>query len=180
MLLRMPNRTHGFTLIELAMVALLLGLIAAIALPTGPNADVAMIDSAAYEVAAAVRYARDESIRTGVSHGVRQQSGANRFRVFRIDGTGTVIFDVYHPVSKQLWDIGFNTSPYFRNVVIERTNDWRATCNINGNIAFRSEGTPICTDPDTTLLEKGLLTLKMGSMRREINVDGFTGRVWLS
>jgi Tfp pilus assembly protein FimT len=161
------------------MVTLVVGMVAVIALPAGTNSLEARIDAAAGEVAAAVRFARDESIRTGVAHGVRQQTGSNQVQVFRIDGAGVLIFDIYQPVAKQLWDIQFDTSPNYHGVVIDRTTDWRAVCNEGGNIAFRGDGTPTCTDPDTTLLEQGLVTVTLDNLRRDVAVDGFTGRVWV-
>jgi len=177
---RLTNGTSsGFTLIEVAMVALVIGLIAAVALPTGTNTMAARVDSAAAEVAAAVRFARDESNRTGDSYGVRQQNGANRFRVFRLDGAGTPIYDVYHPMAKQLWDIDFDTAPHFRDLTINRTMSWRGSCNKDGNIAFRDGGTPGCTDPTTALLDQGVLTLSLDNISRDVVIDGFTGRVWI-
>ena len=179
---RLTNGTKGaagFTLIEVAMVALIVGLAAALAMPTGTNTDVTRVEAAAAEVAAAVRFARDESMRTGDSYGMRHQGSQNRFRVFRLDGTGTPIYDVYHPIAKQLWDIDFDVAPRFHGLVSTRTMSWRSTCNINGNIAFRSDGTPYCTDPITTLLDQGVVTLTFDNVSRDVTVDGFTGRVWM-
>ena len=124
-----------------------------------------------------IRFARDESIRTGSPHGFRQQTGQNRVRVFRIDGGGTLIYDVYHPTAKQLWDIDFDTAPQFRGVASSRTMSWRAACNVDGNVAFRPTGTPYCTDPTVTLLDQATISLDLGNHSRKVAVDGFTGRV---
>ena len=172
-------RVSGFTLIEFAMVALLVGLIATIVVPSGNNSTEKNVDAAAAEVSAAVRFARDESIRTGVVYGVNQPSDENRLRVFRVDGVGTPVFDVYHPVSKQLWDLQFDIGPHFRKVDINLTSVWRGTCNTDGNIAFRTDGTPMCTDPTSALLEQGSLMLSSEGVQRAVSVDGFTGRVSL-
>lgn len=174
-----PSTSEGLTLIELAMVALVLALIAAVAMPTGTNVSTTRVEAAASEVAAAVRFARDESIRTGESYGVRQQNGANRFRVFRLDSGGNVVYDVYHPIAKQLWDYQFDTAPAFPGVTITRAMAWRGSCNVDGNIAFRSDGTPFCTDPVTALLDNGKLALAYDNEIRLVYVDGFTGRVTL-
>ena len=173
------KRKTGFTLIEVVAVTLVIGLIAAVVLPNGNNNVEARVDAAAADVAAAVRFARDESIRTGEPYGVRQQNSANRFRVFRIDGGGTLIFDVYHPTSKQLWDFQFDDAPAYPGVDIARSMSWRGGCNKDGNIAFRGDGTPFCTDPVTVLLDQGTFEIELDDVDRDINVDGFTGRVWV-
>lgn len=175
-----PNSAAGFTLIEVAMVALVIGLAAAIALPTGTNTDVARVEAAAAEVAAAVRYARDESMRTDTSYGVRHRTDTNRVRLFRLDGGGNRIYDVYHPMAKQLWDIDFDTSPHFRGLTVERGFSWRGTCDQDRHVAFRRDGTPHCTDPITTLLDEGELKLEFANISRRVVVDGFTGRVWVN
>ena len=176
---RQSRSVFGFTLIEALMTMFVIGLIAAIVLPATNDNRINRVDAAAAEVAAAIRFARDESIRTGTPHGVRHQGGANRFRVFRLDGTGTPVYDVYHPIVKQLWDLEFDASPHYAGISISRSVDWRGTCNVGGNIAFRSDGTPFCTDPITTLLDTGELTLEIAEDDRDVMVDGFTGRVWL-
>ena len=174
-----PCQVSGFTLIEFAMVALLLGLIAAIVVPTGNNSAQMNVNAAVIEVTAAARFARDESMRTGIVHGIGQPAGENRMRVFRLDGTGTPVYDVYHPVTKQLWDLQFDTDAHFRNITLSRANVWRAPCNADGNIAFRDNGTPVCTDPNSTLLEQASLMLTAETVQRAVTVDGFTGRVLL-
>jgi prepilin-type N-terminal cleavage/methylation domain-containing protein len=177
MLKRAPCKPSGFTLIEFAMVALLIGLIATMVLPSGNYSAQADLDAAAQEVAAALRFARDESMRSGAIHGVRQETSGNSLRVFRIDNSGTLIYDVYHPVSRQLWDIQFNLSPHFRDVVIDQAHTWRAACSEDANIAFSKDGTPVCTDPALVLLEQGNMILASGNLQRVVTIDGFTGRV---
>jgi prepilin-type N-terminal cleavage/methylation domain-containing protein len=179
---RLTNGTKsaaGFTLIEVAMVALIVGLAAARALPTGTNSDVTRVEAAAAEVAAAIRFARDESMRTGDSYGVRQMTAENRLQLHSIDGAGTFIYDVYHPIAKQRWDIDFDTSPHFRGLTITHSFDWRATCTRARHIAFRADGTPVCGDPLTVLLNQAELKLSFANISRKVIVDGFTGRVWV-
>ena len=92
----------GFTLIEMVMIAFVMALVAAVAMPTGTSTGAATkVDAAAADVAAAVRFARDESSRTGNSFGVRQQQ--NRVRVFRLDG-GT-LDGLLHAQSVMLRDL---------------------------------------------------------------------------
>lgn len=177
----MRARTEqGYTLVELVIVIAILGLIAAIAVPaTSSNSDKSL-DLAAQEFAAAMRFARTESMRTGKPYGFRQQSGAKRIRVFRLDqGTSpaTLIYDVYHPIDKQLYDYDLDLESLAAADLLTRSPDFRGTCNVNGNVYFDANGTAWCADPDTVLLNSFQVDFDLGSERRTVLVDGITGRV---
>ncbi len=170
----------GYTLTELMIVVTILGLIAAVAMPTTSSSRDSQLDLAANEFAAAMRFARSESMRTGEPHGFRQQSTAKRIRVFRLDtGTSpaTRIYDVYHPVDKQLYEFDLNLQSLATVDSLSRTAVFRGTCNQNGNVYFNGSGTPWCADPDTVLLESFEVDLILGSSSRTVTLDDITGRV---
>jgi len=175
-----PKTQLGYTLTELIIVVTILAVIAAIAVPaTSSNSD-KPLDLAAQEFAAAMRFARSESIRTSEPHGFRQQSGPKRIRVFRLDqGTSppTLIYDVYHPIDKQLYDYDLDLESLAAADLLTRTPDFRGTCNVNGNVYFDANGTAWCADPDTVLLNSFQVDFDLGSDRRTVLVDGITGRV---
>ncbi len=170
----------GYTLTELIIVVAILGLIAAVAVPEISSAPDAKLRLAANEFAAAMRFARSESLRTGEPHGFRQQSTAKRIRVFRLDTStspATRIYDVYHPVDKQLYEFDLNLQSLATADSLSRTAVFRGTCNQPGNIYFNGSGTPWCADPDTVLLERFEVELILGSSRRTVTLDDVTGRV---
>jgi type II secretion system protein H len=177
MFVRSPSLQSGLTLIEVLMTALVVGLIAAMVLPETTDNPNGRVDAAAAEVATALRFARDESIRTGTPHGVTLQG--SHLNVFRLDGTGTPVYDIHHPITKQRWEIDFDDSPHYRDTSISMANAWRGPCNLDGSVAFQPDGTPFCTDPTTTILDQGNLTLQVGPIISTVNADGFTGRVWI-
>ena len=171
---------HGYSLVELVIVVTILGVIAAIAVPSLSSSSDKRLDLAAQEFAAAMRFARGESIRTGEAHGFRQESGAKRIRVFRLDtGTSpaTLVFDVYHPVDKQLYNIDLNLQSLANADSLNRTAVFRGACNQQNNIYFDGNGTPWCADPDTILLESFEVELSLGLARRTVAIDRVTGRV---
>ena len=175
-----PSNEIGYTLIELIITITIIAVIAAIAMSAFSSGSDRQLEAAAAEFAAAMRFARTEAMRTGEPHGFRQQSAAKRIRVFRLDqGTTppTRVYDVYHPVSKQLYDIDLNLHGLANADELNRTPVYRGTCNITGNVYFDVNGTARCADPDTVLLETFTLQLDLGTERQIIVVDGITGRV---
>jgi type II secretion system protein H len=170
----------GFSLVELLVVVLILGIVAAVAVPAMSGNDPARLDLAAEEFAQAMRYARSEALRTGEPHGFREQNGARRIRVFRPDtGTApwTVNYDVYHPVSRKLYDIALDTHSMAAVDSLSATRVYRGTCNQNGNVYFDSSGIPRCTDPETVLLDQFEVTFALGEHTRVVTLHSITGRV---
>jgi prepilin-type N-terminal cleavage/methylation domain-containing protein len=174
------SRSHGVTLVELLVVVSILGVVALVAIPDFSSSNPQTLDLAAEEFANAMRFARSEAIRTGEPRGFRLPADKERIRVFRPDtGTSpwTLNFDVYHPISKQLYDIRLNTHPFAYADSIDRTFNYQASCNQPGNVYFDRNGIPRCTNPETVFLEQLNLTLTLGAHTRNITLHGITGRV---
>ncbi len=175
-----PKFQLGYTLTELVIVVTIMGIIAAIAVPaTSSNPDKSL-DLAAQEFAAAMRFARSESIRTGEPHGFRQQSTAKRIRVFTLDqdtSPATLVYDVYHPINKQLYEFDVNLQSLATADSLSRTAVFRGTCNQHGNIYFDGNGTPWCVDPGTTLVDRFEVEMVSGVHRLTVELDPITGRV---
>ena len=57
------SRSHGVTLVELLVVISILGVVALVAIPDFSSSKPAQLDLAANEFAAAMRFARSESMR---------------------------------------------------------------------------------------------------------------------
>ena len=174
------SRSHGVTLVELLVVVSILGIVALVAIPDFSSSNPQTLDLAAEEFANAMRCARSEALRTGEPRGFRQPHDKKRIRVFRPDtGTSpsTLNYDVFHPVSKQLYDIRLNTHPFAYADSIDHTFNYRASCNQPGNIHFDRNGIPRCTDPENVFLEQFEVTLKLGAHKRVVTLHGITGRV---
>ena len=127
-----------------------------------------------------MRFARSEALRTGEPRGFRQPTDTKRIKVFRPDtGTSpwTLIFDVYHPVSKQLYTVKLKEHPFAAVDNVNRSFTYPAVCNKPGSIYFDSNGIPRCVDPETVLLEQLDLTLTLGAHSRVVTLHGITGRV---
>jgi len=173
-------RCHGYTLTELIIVVTILAIVAAIAVPATNSNEGEQLELAAREFASAMRFARSESIRTGEAHGFRQQDAARRIRLFRLDqaiSPPQLIYDVYHPVDKQLYDVNITGESLFFADSVNRTAVYRGTCNKPENVYFDGNGSPWCADPATILLDRFEVALTLGTSVRTVTLDRVTGRV---
>jgi type II secretion system protein H len=175
------NSYRGYTLTELVIVTALIALFAAAAIPSINSSESKELDLAAAQFAAAIRFARSESIRTGEPHGFRHESSdTDRIRVFRADTTQNpwdLIYDVYHPVDKQLYDIDLAQQTIASATSVVRNTVFIGTCSQTGRVHFDGSGTPWCGNPTSVLLESYEIDMQLGTMPRKVRLDGITGRV---
>ncbi|MDJ0911357.1 MAG: prepilin-type N-terminal cleavage/methylation domain-containing protein [Woeseiaceae bacterium] len=174
------SRQDGYTLIELIIVVVVLVLIASIAVPSFTSSDTEELDLTAAEFAAAIRFARSESIRTGEPHGFRFLVNQYRIRVFTVDASAspwTWVFDVYHPVDKDLFDYTFPPELAGSATPVVHTPLYRGTCDRQGVVYFDPTGTPWCLEPETVLLDSYRLDITTNEGQAVVKLDGITGRV---
>ena len=176
----MGRHAKGFTVTELLIVVLILGMTALIAIPNFSSSNAHKLDLAAVEVAEAIRFARTESVRTGVPHGVFTDGVPNRLRVFWADtGTNpaTPVYDVRNPIDKKLYDIDLDTHAFGAGVDLSGSASFQGTCNDARYIIFDAIGSPRCLDPMTVILRSSDKTLAIGAATRVVTIHGITGRV---
>ena len=153
---------------------------AAALIPSFFSNDLGKLDAAAEIQAEAMRYARSEAMRRGEPMGFRQQNGQKRMRVYSLDtGTApwTVIYDIYHPVTKKLWDIKLDEHPFAYADAVTANRVFRGSCNAISNVYFDTHGIARCADPETVPVELYEVTLTLGSESRTVSLDGFSGKV---
>ena len=174
-------RQVGYTLTELMIVVTILAIVAAIVVPaatsTRPKKELQLV---AEEFASAMRFARSESIRTGEPHGFRFLTNQYRIRVFSADTSGapwTWVWDVYHPVTKQLYDYTFPADLTGTATPVTHTPVYRSTCDRTGVVYFDENGTPWCLEPETALLDSYRLDITTADGQITVDLDGITGRV---
>ena len=167
---------RGYTLTELLIVVSLIALAASVAIPSLEPLERTKLDHVAAHLVEALRFSRSESMRTGVSHGLSQDDAGLRTRVYRIDG-GAQMFDVYHPVDKQLHDERYAAPPYNFGGTMLTSITFRGTCNDVTALQFDANGSAWCRDPANVLIEQAIVTLTAGGETALINLDGLTGRV---
>ena len=170
----------GFSLFELLFVIVIVGFLASVMMPSNEPGDSLKLDLAAAELADAMRFARGEALRLGVAHGVSQQSVEKRVRVFSMNvliGPATLVYDIYHPVDRNLYDRNLGSLPFDFSGEIVQNATFRGTCNTPGNIYFDAQGIPWCADPANVLVSTVETSLTLGLDRRLVSLNGVTGRV---
>ena len=170
----------GTSLIEITLVVAILGIVAVVAIPGISSYDSEQLELAAKEMAEAVRFARNEAIRTGTLKGINTQPSQTRIRVFRGDTSTTPltpVYDVYHPVDKKLYDVDFRVHPFVTVDDFSSATSFSGTCNNASYIVFEKNGIPLCSDPRTVRLDQADLTLTRGNASITLTLHGITGRV---
>ena len=174
------RRQYGYTLVELSLVVLILVIMAAAIIPSLMPADIGKLQVAAQEIADAMRFARSETMRLREPHGFQVSYTNKQVRVFRPD-TGAVpwtrVYDIYHPVSKKLYDIRFDEQLFAAADSVSTVTEYRGACNTTASAYFDANGIPRCLDPQTVLLERYDVTLKTGTHELVVSLEPITGQV---
>ena len=176
---------RGYTLTELLVVVIIIGLVATVAMPSGSSGDAVKLDLAAAEVANALRFARSEALRTGEGHGLTVSQDTQKVTIKKYDLTTAPISALYtltHPISKHPYDFNVNTAPGTNGVIISNSQD---VFNYTGlgrrrSLIFDGNGTPkwiVGSGPTTYLLSDGSIELSYGEQQRLVLVAPITGRV---
>lgn len=176
---------RGFTLIETLVVLFILSIIASVVLPELSSSNPHRLDSASKEVAAALRFARDESIRTGQVYGVDIDVTTTRLYVFKA-GTGnnpivgTSI--AYHPLTKQLYDTVLADDYSGLSITVPAIELFTYYTLTTGEsyVLFDEEGTPFLRQPSSGnafILEASDIQLNYGNLSKKVILEFGYGRV---
>ena len=173
-------RQCGYTLVELSVVAIILGILAAAIFPSFRPVESRRIDVAASEFADALRFARSEALRLRQPIGFSQDAVSGRLRLFTPDTSGSpwiLNYDIPHPISKQPYDIRLSDHPFAGADGVTVTEVFRGTCNLPGSAYFDDQGVARCVDPTNVLLDSLEFSLVLGEQQRVVVLETLSGQV---
>ena len=171
----------GFTLIEILIILLLMGIIATIAMPTLQSGlEASKLSAAAGEIAVALEYGQLAAMTSGGQTRVTIDAGADSVLVERFEITGDIMtggaqmsendidtgafVNVAHPFNRgQDYSILFADEDRFNNVDIGSS-----TFGAGNSVTFDAFGRPS---------EGGTVTLSLGVRLVTLTVDSLSGRV---
>lgn len=173
--LRRPGRNNGFTLIEIIMVVVILGIAAMIAVPMLSSAADMKVRAAANRLAADLDYAKGMAVTHQKGYAVVFDP-ANESYDIRVEPYGTVnIID--NPVRPNTpYRVDFTTDSNMSQVKIDTVAFNSAT---NHTIVFDYLGSPFCGDP-VSALNSGRITLQAGDFTIYVDIEPMTGYVTIT
>ncbi|MFQ5471037.1 MAG: GspH/FimT family pseudopilin [Gammaproteobacteria bacterium] len=176
----------GFSLLELLLVATILGIVAIVAIPNLFSADPQKLEVAVQEAVMALRYARNEARRTGLPHGVRFSSTNHTISVFKLDLSTPPIdstdeIPIYHPHDKKTYSIDINTNNESSGLLISQAN-FRFGGNTSSfaYVVFNNDGLPLrylSNGTTTEIMDSGEVRLSQDGSEKILQVSSMTGRV---
>ena len=168
----------GFTLIEILVVVVILGIAAAIVVPAiGSRSDL-KATSAARMIMADLIYAQNRSISQQKKHYIRFDKTAQTYEVLEQISPSAVL--IKHPVeaSNFVVNLGNNGAKPIRDVTLD-------TITFDGKtiLAFDELGTPLAYDASTstdTPMNAGKIILACGTLKLTITIEPFSGELRLN
>jgi general secretion pathway protein H len=159
----------GFTLIELTIVLLILGIAAAVAVPMMSSAASMQIRSAANMLAADLEYAKSMAISRGQVYWIVFDAANEAYQIQDVNDT-----TIGHPVKKGLdYSVDFASDGR-----LDRVDIASVTLNPTGyRIGFDYLGSPYSRGSGSTYsnLNAGTITLQAGGITKTVTVEPVTG-----
>jgi prepilin-type N-terminal cleavage/methylation domain-containing protein len=164
---------RGFTLIEILMVVVILGIASAVIVPQIGTRDDLKVAAAARIVMADLIYAQNRSIATQQMHCVEMDADAERYGLVTLADPDTYIT---HPINKDDFVVRFGSTPGLEGVTVTS-----ADFDDQTSLGFDELGTPyaIGESGPEALTAAGTIVLTSGSHSLTISIEPFTGEISL-
>jgi prepilin-type N-terminal cleavage/methylation domain-containing protein len=164
---------RAFTLIEILVVVIIIGIAAGIILPQMSSRDDMRVASSARSLMADLLYAQNRSIAYQVRHYVQFNTVANTYQVMVDSGTGSPGAVITQPVGGLPYVVNVGAGA-LANVKINS-----ASFDGNTTIAFDAIGVPYSWNAvsGTTALNAGSVVLKAGANKLTISIAPYSGEI---
>lgn len=177
------RRSSGFSLAEMLIACAVLAIAAVVLLPSAQPAAEFSADAAAGEVAQALRFTRQEAMRTGALRMLGCDQPNSRLSVFVPDTTGAQVAAVQDPLRKADYVLVPGQAPAGSGFTVASCSFVFADGKSAASLAFDANGNPVRGTGDAKsqamALASGTIVIGAGKVVRSIAVD-LSGRVTTS
>jgi type II secretion system protein H len=167
------RRRGGFTLVEILVVVIILGIASAIIVPQIGSRDDLVAAAAARMLMADMIYAQNRSIATQKRHFV--QFVDQQYSVMTRDSDTSPLYTISHPVSKNSYSFTFGAA----NSGLETASIGTISFGGPSIISFDELGSPASFDAGTNALTPlttpGTIQITAGSCTLTVGIEPFTG-----
>jgi len=175
------RHSHGHTLAELMAVCAVLAIAAAVALPSAQPVAEARAAAAAGEVVQALRFARQEAMRSGANRMLRCDTVRNEVSVYIPDASGAPATMLKHPLNKMDYTVNLGQAPAGSNIALTGCSFRFANGSTATSVAFDAGGNPVSgtaagpgagpAQAQTVTLSSGTIVVGAGNVTRTVAID---------
>lgn len=177
----------AYTLVELLVVVAILAVAAVVALPSAQPVAEFRADTAAAEVAHALRYARENAVYSGAQRLFSCDAAANTFAVVALDSgapSTTISKTVLsHPFNQAPYQMSLNAAPAGNTMSLVSCTFTFADNGSAPALGFDASGSPIramgSSPARESALRTGRVILGSGNVVRTVDIDA-AGRITVS
>lgn len=156
---------RGYTLLEILIVVVLLGLASAVVIPQIGSTDVLRVQAAVRTLVADITFAQSDALARQQTRAIVFDVAGNRYTLVEVPG------NTVDPVNNTMYSVDFNNSRKFHNARLQAANfDGGAT------LLFDELGGPIATPGATTPGAGGTVTISGSGSIFDVTVEAYTGR----
>lgn len=166
--------TSGFTLVEILLVILIMGISAALIVPMVGNRDDIVVAAASRKIVTDLQYAQNYAIATRANVYIKFEE--DQYSICTL--SGTTLTPITHPIEKGPFVVQFGAGG---DSNLSRVALPQAAIATKSVLGFDALGTPFAFDSTTQvrsdLTAAASFSMTSGSLTQQINIEPYTGEI---